>query len=269
MSPPKSQLAAFLGDPNFPEVAILSRHSERETSRGEKILYYQDLYMKYSRLDFTRWEDRAVAMEGLERRLSRGFKSRGKFGILDDSAGVSNRSLLHRSLLWHRGADEPSLTRIYFLPDRQKAPSWSWMAYRGGIDYLNVPFDGVDWESRDIRSPWQPIDVRTASFWKDDVAEFSATAREFAEGQTIGGDVKLVYDVTGRTGGFASSVLYVVIGKMKGNAPLENRIHYVLLVAPRAAMGADGTKVYERIGAGRVPGKFIDFKRPGLAIKIQ
>lgn len=143
------------------------------------------------------------------------------------------------------------------------------MAYRGGIDYFDVPFAGVDWESRDIRSPWQSTDVRTANPWRGEVMEFGATAREFAEGQKMDEDANIVYDVTGMTGGFASSVLCVVIGKMKGDAPVENRTHYVLLVTPRRAMGADGTKVYERIGAGRVPGRFIDFKKPGLDIKIQ
>jgi hypothetical protein len=263
---PNSQLAAFLGDPNFPEVAIQSR-SERETSRAERILYYQDLYMKYSRLAFTRWEDRAVAMQGLEQRLSRGFKSRGKFGILDDKAGFSHRSLLHRSLLWHRGADESSLTRISFPPDRQKPPTWSWMAYQGGIDYLRLPFDEVEWESEDIRSPWQTTEVRTAD--QAELAELGAIAREFALRHTVGEDVKVVYDMTGKTGGLASSVLCVVIGRAKGKAPVDDRAHYILLVTPKASMAVEGTKVYERIGAGRVPGRCIDFKRPGSDVRIR
>ncbi|KAI0458012.1 hypothetical protein F5B21DRAFT_462574 [Xylaria acuta] len=265
----ENRLAAFLGDPNFPQVAILSHHSEGGTSRSEKILYYQDLYKKYSRLGFSHWEDRAVALEGLEQRLSRAFESRGKFGILADKLGAFNRSFLHRSLLWHRGTDQNSLTKIPFPPDRQKAPSWSWMAYRGGIDYLNVPFDSVDWESGDIRSPWQSTDVRTTGPRKEEVVAFGAVARKFVEGQKVREDVKIVYDETGMTDGSVSSVLCVVIGKTKGNAPMENKIHYVLLVAPGAAIAVKGTKVYERIGAGSMPGRFIDFKEPGLDIKIQ
>ncbi|KAI8952463.1 hypothetical protein F4801DRAFT_599888 [Xylaria longipes] len=265
----ENRLAAFLGDPNFPQVAILSHHSGRGTSRSEKILYYQDLYKKYSRLEFSHWEDRAVAMEGLEQRLSRAFESRGKFGILADKLGALNRSFLHRSLLWHRGTDQKSLTKIPFPPDRQRAPSWSWMAYRGGIDYLNVPFDSVDWESGDIRSPWQSTDVRTTGPRKEEVVAFGAVARKFVEGQKVREDVKIVYDETGMTDGSVSSMLCVVIGKTKGNAPMENKTHYVLLVAPGAAIAAKGTKVYERIGAGSMPGRFIDFKGPGLDIKIQ
>jgi hypothetical protein len=41
--------------------------------------------------------------------------------------------------------------------------------------------------------------------------------------------------------------------------------HYVLLVAPKARGGG----VYERVGAGRVPGRMIDFAKPGFGIKIQ
>ncbi|KAI0439233.1 hypothetical protein F4803DRAFT_564698 [Xylaria telfairii] len=264
-----NRLAAFLGDPNFPQVAILSHHSERGTSRSEKILYFQDLYKKYSRLEFSHWEDRAVAMEGLEQRLSRAFESRGKFGILADKLGAFNRSFLHRSLLWHRGADQKSLTKIHFPPDRQKAPSWSWMAYRGGIDYLNVPFDSVDWESGDIRSPWQSTDVRTSGPRKEEVIAFNAVARKFVEGQKGHENVKIVYDETGMTDGAISSVRCVVIGKTKGGALTENKTHYVLLVAPGAAIATKGTKVYERIGAGSMPGRFIDFKELGLDIKIQ
>ncbi|RWA13206.1 hypothetical protein EKO27_g1898 [Xylaria grammica] len=264
-----NRLAAFLGDPNFPQVAILSHHSERGTSRSEKILYYQDLYKKYSRLEFSRWEDRAVAMEGLEQRLSRAFESRGKFGILADKLKATNRSFLHRSLLWHRGTDQSSLTKIIFPPDRQKAPSWSWMSYRGGIDYLDVPFDSVEWESRDIRSPWQSTDARTTGSWMEEVMTFSAVARKFAAGQKVGEDVKIVYDETGMTAGSVSRVLCVIIGKTKGSALMENKTHYVLLVAPGAVMTAKGTKVYERIGAGSMPGRLIDFEEPGLDIKIQ
>ncbi|KAK3369771.1 hypothetical protein B0T24DRAFT_708743 [Lasiosphaeria ovina] len=257
-----NQAAGFIGDANFPELAILSTrsHGSGETSRGERILYFQELYMTYSRLDFSQWEDRAVAMEGLEQRLMWGFKSRGRFGIL------AGRSLLPRSLLWRRGASAGSLTRILFPAGRQRVPSWSWMAYRGGIDYLHVPFDGVEWETGDaLQSPWDPADaVHTAPRQDQVVPVFRAKAREFGGG----GDMTIVYDVTGMSHGPTSSVRCVVVGRAKGRpgvAPGSKR-HYVLIVAPKPGGGA---AIYQRVGVGFMLGKAIDFAKPGLDIKIE
>lgn len=206
-------------------------------------------------------------MHGLEQRLIRGFKARGAFGILDDKTGFLHRSLLGRSLLWHRGAEEYSLTRIPFPPDRQKAPTWSWMAYRGGIDYLQLPFDEVDWDSEDIRSPWQTIEARTAD--RAEVSELSAIAREFAIRNPTAEDGKLIFDVTGKTGGPNPSVLCVVIGRAKRQTDIERRSHYILLVQPKGSSGVKGTKTFERIGAGYVSGSCIDLKGPGLAVRIR
>ncbi|KAK4097370.1 hypothetical protein N658DRAFT_527113 [Parathielavia hyrcaniae] len=226
-----NQLAALLGDPNFPEVAILSRtlsHS-RETSFGERILYFQDLYQTYSRLAFTEWADRAVALEGLEQRLSHGFKARGRLGILANAAFPPGRSpsLFYRSLLWHRGVDEPTLTRISFPPGRQKPPTWSWMAYRGGIDYLDVPFNRTEWEtSEGVRSPWQPSHARTASHGHmhvDEVIELRATARAFTKTWGVEDGVRIIYDVAGMSDGSVSGVMCVVMGRAKpeGSGPVE------------------------------------------------
>lgn len=33
-------------------------------------------------------------------------------------------------------------------------PTWSWMAYKGGITFVDLPFGGVLWEESEIRSPW-------------------------------------------------------------------------------------------------------------------
>ncbi|KAJ9148868.1 hypothetical protein NKR23_g4690 [Pleurostoma richardsiae] len=120
-----NKLASFLGDPNFPQVIALS------SSRGEKIRLYEDLYKQYSRLEFSWLADRAVAIAGLEKRLIRDFNN-GGYGVFDDGRG-----LLHRSLLWRRGVDQPSLSRIVFPLGRRSAPTWSWMGYNGGIDYFS------------------------------------------------------------------------------------------------------------------------------------
>ncbi|KAL2672193.1 hypothetical protein Neosp_012894 [[Neocosmospora] mangrovei] len=250
----KNELAAFLGDPNFPEIAIHSPRADRDTSHGEKILYYQDLYKTYSRLAFSKPEDRCVAMNGLEQRLSRGFVCNGKFGILDD------KSLFHRSLLWRRAVTVNSMEKISFPADRQQVPSWSWMAVKGEMDYIPVPFDTVDWETN-LKSP-----LRHTLTFKDEQSrtmEIRAKANELAPGH--GDDLEEFYDRVSDHEGTPRRVLCVVVGRSKSSDRTEEKFHYVLLVSPKPS---SGPWVCERVGAGKVPGSWIDFTRPAADIGI-
>lgn len=120
--------AALLGDSYFPE-SILSFYKD-----GRQTLF-QVLYKLYSTLDFTHIADHAIAITGLEQRLVQTFNTRGSFGVFE--------RYLQRSLLWHRRGGS-YLKRIVF-PNNRLVPSWSWMAYKGPIDYMNVPFGAVDW----------------------------------------------------------------------------------------------------------------------------
>jgi hypothetical protein len=295
-----SKLESFLADPNFPK-----KITGKMTSRGEKIVFYQDLYKKYSRLDFTHWEDRPIAVSGLERRLIRDLRAQGGFGIFDDG---SSSSLLQRTLLWRRGADQTTaLRKISFPPDREgslavRPPTWSWMAYQGGIDFLDMPFDGVDWR-RDVHSPWLP-GYYSASGTSSDyyyhttdrngsstTTALTAIARSFSikNGRDAGGggggddddddsEVALIYDSPGSTADATTEdtalLKCVVIGRRRMSSDRDgdrdrhqyrHRLrnpeedddsarHYVLLVAPRK--GSD--TVYERVGVGFMPGRFIE-----------
>ncbi|KAF7559255.1 hypothetical protein G7046_g4897 [Stylonectria norvegica] len=212
----KNQLAAFLGDPNFPEVAIRSFDSQQQTSRGQRILYFQDLYKTYARLNFTHWEDRAVALNGLEQRLIRGFNCRGGFGILDDSTrwGPSHRSLLHRSLLWHRAVDGDSLREIPFPPHRQKVPTWSWMAFKGAIDYLSVPFDAVDWEEDDLKSPWKANETRSDGYIE--TQDIITIGRQLVAKPDSRQDVELFLNTPRQSQPIFSNYLCVVVESQNG-----------------------------------------------------
>jgi hypothetical protein len=255
-----SKLASFLGDPNFPEVAI-------QSTRGGKIRLYQDLYIQYSRLNFTRISDRAIAIAGLEKRLIHDLKTYGGFGVLDDGLG-----LLHRSLLWQRGSEESTMDRIVFPADRQMMmiPTWSWMAYKGGIDYLDLPFDGVDWDEQ-IRSPWNP---GSREVWhtgdQAGIVELSAIARDFDFTGTTGPESKLIYDIPGRSSGPSQSVKCVVVGRLKNSGQNErNKMHYVLLVSPISSQVTRGGQVCERVGVGQVLGRWIKLDPPGTPVKIR
>lgn len=133
-----SKQAAFLGDPNFPRLA------EMET-KGGKILLSQKLYEQYSRLAFTYEQDRPIAIAGIEERLCRAFDSRGGYGVFEKYLG--------RSILWQRADEEPTLGKIDFSKERGQIPSWSWMAYMGAVNLLELPFGKIEWTS-DYQSPW-------------------------------------------------------------------------------------------------------------------
>ncbi|KAH8647683.1 hypothetical protein BX600DRAFT_518111 [Xylariales sp. PMI_506] len=277
-----NDLAAFLGDSNFPTVLMNS-------SRGGQIKLYQDLYMQYSRLAFSRISDRPIAIAGLEKRLLQSLHIGGAFGVFDD-----RQSYLNRSLLWHRGSDFDSLRPIQFPADLRAGPlppvpSWSWMAYEGGIDYLEPPFLEVEWEKQELRAPsWPPIEG-----WEAEQPEQSSMVA--AEEATHGGvglfgavpllsavvrdfdvplapnkrAVDIIYDQPDRfkSGKERSeSLKCVVVGKLKKSVREEDRRHYVLIVAPRS--GEPGG-VYERVGAGYMTASCISSTPIGTFISIR
>lgn len=229
-------------------------------TKGEKIVRYQDLYKKYSRLGLSKSYDRPIAIDGIQNRLLEAFKTRGGFGVFDD--GVS-RGLLRRGLLWHRGFDEGKLSRIEFPSDRAtEVPSWSWMAYTGGIDYLELEFDGVDWE--DLQSPWTGqggLAARTMD--RGGNIALGATVRDFDLGKASEGEGVLIFDTPGSSEKL--ELQCVVLGRQKGDQVWSEKTHYLLVVTPTTS-NRHGTKIYKRVGAGYLPGRCIAAK--GLTANI-
>lgn len=261
---PHSTLASFLGDPAFPKVAI-------ESSRGGKIRLYQDLYSRYSRLGLSHQQDRPIAISGLEKRLIESFGVHGAFGVFDDG----KHGLLRRSLLWCRGSDEPSLERVDFqefgrqqTPHRaQHPPSWSWMAYKGGIDYLDLPFDRIDWEEHDILSPWSGHQPGARDSGKpgekNTLPGLSVIPRSFDIEPVQRKDSMLIYDTPSSSVAAPSGLKCVILGKMrKSLRPEHERLHYVMLVRPRLSTGTYGKLIYERVGVGYMPGCLIHVDGP-------
>lgn len=263
-----STLASFLGDPVFPKIAI-------ESSRGGKIRLYQDLYMLYSRLAFSYDHDRPIAIAGLEKRLVQSFGVYGGFGVLDDG----RPGLLQRSLLWCRGSEEASLEKIRFdghdqlqvTHETPPPPSWSWMAYKGGIEYLNLPFGEVDWEEIDILSPWSTSLPGTWYSSDPDTGPtgLSVIARKFEFGDNERVDERLIYDTPELTGS-GSGLKCVVLGRTKNSGQeVRDSTHYVLLVRPKVPQVNRGGPFYERAGVGYMPGNRIRLGQRGVLAKVQ
>ncbi|KAK1826462.1 HET-domain-containing protein [Podospora conica] len=240
-----NKLASFLGDPNFP-----SKLSGKLADRGEKIRFYEDLYRQYSRLDFTRITDRSIAVVGLEQRMVRDFKAWGGYGVFDDKSS----SLLPRSLLWRRTDPAEMLKPLRRILPESHLPSWSWMAYDGPIDYLDVPFGEVDWFEGDIWSPWsgerqEPGELRIAGryFLKEPVAPNSEHV-----------EFELVLDDEDATTEKWEYWRCMLAGRRKAKAlPLSQRTHYILIVAQVPSRSGEDASNWERIGVGMMPGEFI------------
>ncbi|KAI0103824.1 hypothetical protein GGR51DRAFT_523569 [Nemania sp. FL0031] len=257
----RHNMVDFLGDPKFPSKAMNSR-------RGLKIVYFQNLYKQYSRLDFTRVEDKPFAIEGLENRLRAAYQTQGGYGIFDDGQG---KGLFHRSLLWQRseapeGAPVPWLSRISFSPGRNiSVPTWSWMAYQGGIDYLAPEFDKTDWEIGDIQPPWSNTSGMPANGPK---TKLVVTARDFNVAGSREVEAKLVYDTDRQRPGGTRKVQCVIVAKSKHGQVDGERRYYVLIVEPTDLINDVG-KVYERAGAGFMLERFIMLDGPGIRGVIQ
>jgi hypothetical protein len=187
-----STLIRYLSDVYFPS-RVFGGY------RAQRYPHYQELYRQYSRLEFSNHCDRPLAIASLQQRLLRATDAQGCFGVFDER---KNRGALRRSLLWTRSSKSPMLLRIKLgnaIGASFAAPSWSWMAYTGEIDYLHVPYGGVVWE--DIVSPWdQRIDEELSG--GDEIntggnSSFKAVAFEYNVECVSADDYHLVYDDPG------------------------------------------------------------------------
>ena len=223
-----------------------------------RFVIYEGLYKKYSRLAFTRWEDRPIAIAGLERRLIRDLGTHGGWGIFCDG-----KSFLRQCLLWQRGKNVLTLRKITFPPERNTTvPSWSWMAYKGGIDFLELPIGEVEWHSDELHSPWTQNPSEVYHTTKPTAnAELKATARRFDIPSGTGQEFMIVYDIP-RT---EKQLLCIVMGRRKEVGKPEDARHYVLFITPKSG----AAQVYERVGVGFMPGKFILSSGPSGLVSVR
>lgn len=270
----RNKMVEYLSDPNFPARIM-------DANRGSKISAFQELYRRYSRLDFSHDEDRPFAIAGLEARLQRALMTKGDYGIFDDG-DTPDGGLFHRSLLWKRGedpGDREFMTEIEFSAHRDvRIPSWSWMGYKGGIDYVSPPGDSVEWETQELHPPWTGGDGGLTTSEGQAGSEgqppshapvaISALARPFDVRGRRHDEVKLYYD-TGRTALFDNQLAQcVIVARSKEpKNPTEKRF-YVLLVASTREVNEADELVYKRVGAGYMLGKFITLEGKGVAAKI-
>ncbi|KAF4419077.1 serine threonine kinase [Fusarium acutatum] len=255
--------ASFLGDPNFPKLAMKS-------TRGAKIRFYESLYRQYSNLSFTKIHDRPIAIAGLEQRLVSAFKTEGGYGVF-------NGAFFGRSLLWTRDTERSDGLKLIDFPRDQKfrVPTWSWTAYEGPITYFDIPFDHVRWtydtaEGR-IQSPWTTMESDSTSFSLhtgelNGRIDLTAQGREMLDLELAEAQGKVIYDEGKSSPGVRK--LCVIVGSEKSKdegCTIQDLEYYTLLIAP-SANPSDG--FYRRIGVGRLLESWIDFAKPELRVHI-
>ncbi|KAK8123117.1 hypothetical protein PG984_011787 [Apiospora sp. TS-2023a] len=252
----RSPTAAFMSDSNFPEAA-------REYFKGGRILHFQYVYQMYSKLAFSRPTDRSIALHGLEDRMGRAFRTRAAGGLLEQYR--------HRSLLWRRGRGYRALQRIAYGRDEDAArsgpeaevqgeginsggarapPSWSWMAFLGGIEYVAVPFGETEWCGEQVLG--NPFEAGLLGFSRGLAVGLRAVAR----GLTIN-QLEWLKRVTLDVGNEVefedrSAFKCVVVGQEKERDGIGagNKTHYALIVQPAAPRAAND--VYQRVGVGEL-----------------
>lgn len=224
----------------------------QEKNKGAQQYLFESLYRKYSRLGFSERTDKPIAISGLEQRLLRVFDDRGGAGIFEKHWG--------RCLLWKTASKDQPLEKIPFQPplngvsttskpryNFRPPPSWSWMSYIGGIDYVQPPPAGVDWNSKGINIRYTG-DFKISWFSASENMVMQAEARDFSVGDdTHADETKLTYDH--HAWEMKANKKCIIVGSMK-----TTTVHYVLIVSPSGSFPAKG---YERIGVGYLPGRFI------------
>jgi len=115
----------FMLDPNFPDRLF-------QSGKGRTINCISFLFEEYSKRRLTVPTDRSVAISGLEDRIAGVLKCQSRYGIF--------QMYLHRNLLWHASND-----KVKEIAYDHHVPSWSWMAYSGGIQFMDIPLGEADW----------------------------------------------------------------------------------------------------------------------------
>ncbi|KAI0411895.1 hypothetical protein F5X98DRAFT_383183 [Xylaria grammica] len=222
----KNAKAALVGDARFPNSAL-------EYYRDGRQILIQDLYEGYSRLAFTDYWDRPVAILGLQERLARALGTRGAYGVFAE--------YFARLLLWKRCNDGP-MKRLSQLPESKwllgahhDAPTWSWFSKVGAIKYITLEFQTIQWERADFKNPFESSEnqSRCIKTFRAKVRKISLSQDEVPRYIILDEDQDVV----------VNDLRCVVIGRGRFRDSTPGVRDHVLII--RNVVGSDR---YERIG---------------------
>ncbi|KAI1125775.1 hypothetical protein F5Y10DRAFT_294354 [Nemania abortiva] len=242
--------ASFLGDSHFPTNAL-------RYFGGSGILLYQNLYQLCSRLDFDIIQHRAKAIAPLEERLALALGTVCAYGIVE-------RYLL-ATLMWFSKPDPESDTRRIDYPAGGEIPSWSWMAYRGSIEYSSQAFKEME-VNEDISSAFRHFFNTWISTkgMKQGRIELTVPARRLSARGSEWSDPVV-------TSGFCFDEVYkspldrvyspdgllcVPIARGKQGLVQEHRLYWIILI--QRSWDIRDKEVYTRVGVGSLSEEDMD-----------
>jgi hypothetical protein len=226
-------------DPEFPN-RLLKSSPERVVE------FIQFLLEDYSKRSLTKKTDRSVAISGLVSRITSVLPHRSRHGVFEQ--------YLHRNLLWQ--ASDSRMEKLEY--ETQLVPSWSWMAYNGGIQFMSIAFGTVDW-NKNLR-----FDTEIDHALVTDVGNFQACTLKQEEMHHAILDLSGIqrgwvkYDIG--SGGDICKEQCVVIGRKSND--LENEKEYYMLVVRPTSVDRE----YNRAGVGLIQSGFV--LRQRLEVRI-
>ncbi|KAK3373471.1 heterokaryon incompatibility protein-domain-containing protein [Lasiosphaeria ovina] len=231
LSPPYGK-QFFILDPIFPR--RLTKSGSLRTAD-----FVQFLLKKYSASHLTFETDRDVAIDSLVERMAQVLQTEVRYGIFD--------CFLSALLLWKR-SQEDKTPRISY-GDRT-VPSWSWMAYSGGIDFLSDKTQDLLVPRRvdlGFTDDGKALDVKVRRFGENFRVEQKGKGHVAVNGTDEVGPIW--FDVADRI-----EFKHCVVVGMDKRDRKENaqKTYYVLVVRKKE----DGV-AYERLGVGKVEAQYV------------
>ncbi len=175
----------------------------------------------------------------------------GGYGIIERDLG--------RSLLWRRGFEE-TLVPIEF-PDSMVVPSWSWMAWMGGIAYFDLIDEDIEWQP--ITSPYSNQGCLIASDRWPSKRPAPALVGEAHDFETLAAGSTTLTVVWDRAEyERKKDIKCVVVGISREDPKTMMRSYYLLIVGKR-----DDGQAWERLGVGCEEGKDL-FELDGESFQV-
>jgi hypothetical protein len=201
-------------------------------------------------MQLTYAKDRPAAIRGLEARLVQTIGGPGGYGVFQNH--------MHRYLLWKKRG-ETVLERIADFPPDERVPSWSWMAYAGQIEYVDVPGYNVEW---DTKLTWPCTDSDPVP------ARLEAPVRDISQLQA---DEITLDDGRPMT---TLALKCVVVGTIQVPADVPGgyeKYCHVLIVEPVTTPVDginEGGRAWQRLGVGRLQLQHIVFEQEGRGLDL-
>ncbi|KAK3363903.1 heterokaryon incompatibility protein-domain-containing protein [Lasiosphaeria hispida] len=229
--PPGKQY--FILDPNFPRRVNLSGFK-----RTVDFIHF--LFKEYSASGLSYDTDRDVAIHSLVERVGKVLQTEVRHGIF--------RRFLGSLLLWRRTQENKSPPISYKV---QTVPSWSWLAYSGGIDFISdAKWDLLipHYEDLGFADDGQALNVK--------VRQFGGNFRMGKKGEecAIVDGTKEVgfvwFDVTDQIQ--LKDCNCVVVSMLNDDKKDPQKTYHVLIIRKKARDGE-----YERVGVGKVEAQYV------------